>query len=64
MVKLEDAVYCKKCGSYIRMDTGYDYIPCACGAIAVDGGEFYCRIIGQHNDWEIIAIPICKKEEE
>ena len=61
MVKMEDAVKCKICGSYIRMDTGYTYISCACGATAVDGGQEYCRILG--NDWEIVDMPVVKENE-
>ena len=57
---MEEAIKCKICGSYIRMDTGYDYIPCACGAIAVDGGSDYVRILGQSDNYEIVRIPIAK----
>lgn len=55
-------VRCNKCGSYISMDTGYEYIECACGAIAVDGGEHYTRIIGQSENWSIV--PANKKEDK
>lgn len=58
MVKMEDAVKCRICGSYIRFDTNHSYIECACGAVAVDGGPDYVRIIGNQNDWEIVAIPV------
>ena len=51
---MKNYIRCKKCGSCISVDTGYDYIPCACGAIAVDGGPDYCRVIGEHDDWEYI----------
>lgn len=51
---------CKKCGSMICGDTGYDYIPCACGAIAIDGGPHYIRVIGNAEDIEILELP---KEE-
>ena len=61
MVVMKNAVKCKVCGSYIRINTEYDYIPCACGAIAVDGGPEYVRIIGDFNNWEIVAIPILKE---
>lgn len=61
MVKMEDAVKCRICGSYIRFDTNYSLIECACGTIAVDGGSDYVRIIGNQNDWEIVAIPVCKE---
>lgn len=60
MVQMEDAVKCRICGSYIRTNTGYDCIPCACGAVAVDGGDQYVRILGNKDDYEIVAIPACK----
>lgn len=47
-------VRCNKCGSYISMDTRYEYIKCACGAVAVDGGEYYTRIIGNSENWNIV----------
>jgi hypothetical protein len=53
-------VKCNKCGSYISMDTDYQYIECACGTIAVDGGELYTRIIGNEENWSIV--PDNKKE--
>lgn len=55
---MEKYVKCLKCGSCINVDTGYDYIPCACEAIAVDGGPDYCRIIGNPQDYEIV----CKED--
>ena len=62
MTIMKNAIKCRICGSYIRMNTGYDYIPCACGAIAVDGGDQYVRILGNRDDYEIVAIPVCKEE--
>lgn len=47
-------VKCKVCGSCISVDTGYEYIPCACGTIAVDGGPDYCRIIGGFENYQIV----------
>lgn len=61
MVIMKNAVKCKVCGSHIRINTEYDYIPCACGAIAVDGGPEYVRIIGDPNNWEIVTIPVSKE---
>ena len=61
MVAMEDAIKCKVCGSYIRMDTGYNMIECVCGSVAVDGGPNYVRILGNQYDWEIVAIPVCKE---
>lgn len=48
-------IECQKCGSRINVDTGYDYIPCACGAIAVDGGPDYCRIIGHKENYKLVS---------
>lgn len=53
-------IKCVKCGSYINMDTDSLYTECACGAIAVDGNEYYTRIIGNSEDWRIIP---CNKKE-
>lgn len=61
MVIMKNAVKCKVYGSYIRINTEYDYIPCACGAIAVDGGPEYVRIIGDPNNWEIVTVPVPKE---
>ena len=51
---MNNYIRCKICGSCINVDTGYEYIPCACGAIAVDGGPEYTRIIGKEENWEHI----------
>lgn len=49
-------VQCKVCGQRIPIDTKYQYIECNCGTIAVDGGENYCRIIGEKENWQIVQI--------
>lgn len=51
---MQTYVKCKKCGTLINVDTGYNYIPCNCGAIAVDGGPQYCRVIGDRENWESV----------
>lgn len=48
-------IECQICGSCINVDTGSDYIPCACGAIAVDGNKYYTRIIGQPEHWQYVT---------
>lgn len=50
---MTEYVECKACGSSISTDTGYRYIECACGTIAVDGGPEYVRIIGDAANYEI-----------
>lgn len=56
MINMKEAIKCLKCGSYISVNTGYDYIPCACGAIAVDGGSEYVRVVGEKDNWEFIPV--------
>lgn len=52
---METCIHCKKCGSLINVDTDSQYIPCACGAIAVDGNKYYTRVIGNMGTWEFIT---------
>lgn len=59
MTAMRDVIHCRICDSYIDFDTNGKYTPCACGAIAVDGGKEYVRITG--TDWEIVVIPVCKE---
>ncbi len=42
-----NAAKCKKCGDEIRSCNKHDYVQCKCGAIAVDGGSFYVRRVGE-----------------
>ena len=51
---MQDSIKCLVSGRYISVDTNYEYIPCACGAIAVDGGPEYVRVIGQKDNWELV----------
>lgn len=43
---LENAATCLECGEYIRSNNLHDYKSCGCGAIAVDGGSWYCKRVG------------------
>ena len=42
----ETFIKCKKCGTEICFDTRKKMVPCACGAIFVDGSEDYVRVGG------------------
>lgn len=57
MKTVKNAIQCLNCGSVIRKDTDYEYIPCACGLIAVDGGPHYVRVIGNTWDWKEVIVP-------
>ena len=45
---------CKKCGDLIWSSYRHDMVWCKCGAIAIDGGEDYCRLTGNLDDMETI----------
>lgn len=40
---------CKGCGEVIRSKNRHDMVYCKCGAIAVDGGSWYARRVGDLN---------------
>jgi hypothetical protein len=43
---LQNAAVCAKCGDEVWSATRHDYRECKCGAIAVDGGLYYIRRVG------------------
>ena len=45
-----NAAVCLKCKDYIRSLNRHDYRSCKCGAIAVDGGSWYCKRTGNPED--------------
>lgn len=45
---------CNKCGDILEGDKRGTYIECSCGKCAIDETEYYYRIIGNEEDWEII----------
>lgn len=45
---------CKKCGDLIWSSDVHDMVWCKCGAIAIDGGEDYCKVSGNLEDMESI----------
>ncbi len=53
--KFKKEVYyrCKKCDNEIYWNTHKKMTYCKCGAIAIDGCEYYVRINGNENDYEI-----------
>ena len=52
--KKETYYKCIKCGDEIYWNTQKKYVACKCGALAVDGCEFYVRIIGDEKDYKSI----------
>lgn len=53
-------VLCKKCGESLDGNTNYEIRMCRCGALAVDGGPAYTRIIADEGDFEPIGGEIMK----
>ena len=47
-------IKCNKCNTEIKNNTNGVCTPCKCGAIAVDGNEYYVRIIGNTENWSSI----------
>ncbi len=52
--KVEMYIKCLKCGEEIKGDTNKKMVDCKCGAIGVDGCEFYIRIIGDKKNSKIV----------
>lgn len=38
---------CRGCGDVVESKFRHDFVECKCGAIAVDGGNSYCRRVGE-----------------
>jgi hypothetical protein len=53
-IKKESHWRCKKCGDEIYWNTHKKMIMCKCGALGVDGCEFYVRLIGNETEREEI----------
>lgn len=47
-------VRCKHCGDIIESKWSGDWVQCSCKKIYVDETEYYCRIGGEYEDWEIV----------
>ena len=54
MKKAQTYYRCKKCGDEIYWNTHKKMTSCKCGNIAIDGCEYYVRIIGNEKDYELI----------
>lgn len=52
-----NAITCKKCGDTIRSMNKHDFRRCSCGAVAVDGGSWYGRRVGNPEDYQEIIEP-------
>lgn len=51
-----NAIKCKVCGDLIESEHRHDYKTCSCGAVAVDGGHEYQRVVGEPYNIENMAV--------
>lgn len=42
---LRNRVRCNKCGDVIESKSRHDFVSCSCGAIGLDGGHDYQRLV-------------------
>jgi len=52
---LVNRIKCNECGDVITSKHQHDFVRCSCGAVAVDGGPEYQRVLGEWDDWENLA---------
>lgn len=48
-------VKCLACGSIIQSKHRHDFTSCRCGALSIDGGGEYCRMIGTPGGFEQVT---------
>lgn len=49
---IRNAIQCKKCHQVIESKSTHHFVKCSCGAVGVDGGLEYDRIMGEETDYE------------
>jgi len=54
------AVECAACGDWIYSRTRHDCHSCSCGAVTVDGGLDYLRVLWKH---EVVEAPLTRQIE-
>jgi hypothetical protein len=64
MVLIQNEAQCAKCGQIIFSRSRHDFVSCKCGAIAVDGGMDYRRIVGNLGDVIDRSMYITEKAKE
>ena len=47
MTKQLNCIKCVKCQEIITSKHRHDFVTCSCGAVSVDGGNDYCRMLGE-----------------
>jgi hypothetical protein len=47
----DNKIQCTKCKKIIRSKNRHHFVRCRCGAVAIDGGSWYQRILGNREDF-------------
>lgn len=47
-------IRCKKCGEVLQSMYTHDFQMCSCQSCFIDGGDEYCRIGGEPENWEFV----------
>lgn len=55
---------CNNCGDVIEGDKKGTYITCSCKSVAIDETEYYCRIIGNLEGFEVLEPEETRKNFE
>ena len=53
---ISNKIKCKKCGDIIESKSTNDYKKCSCGAVAVDGGKDYLKMMGNEENYGEMSI--------
>lgn len=64
MIILSNKARCLKCGDIIESTHRHDFVRCACGAIAIDGGTTYFKFVGDVGCLEDLSEWIDEEEDE
>lgn len=49
-----NAIRCKKCNQVIESKSTHQFVQCSCGAVGVDGGLEYDRVMGDEMEYECL----------
>lgn len=52
---IRNKIKCKHCGDIIESINVHDFKFCSCDKVAIDGGKYYLKRIGNPNDWEKLS---------
>lgn len=47
----DNKIQCTKCNWIIRSKNRHNFVRCRCGAVAIDGGSWYRRVLGKPEDY-------------